>query len=310
MLDLRRLAVLRAVAREGSLAGAARALDYTEPGVGHHVRRLEAELGTPLVVREGRGVRLTPAAELLAARADAIFAGVAAAEEEVAAVAGLRGGRVRLVAFPSATATLVPPALAALTAAHPGLAVELEEAEPPASVHALRRGECDLALAFAYPGAPLEEPGLVAHVLLREELRAVLPAGHRLAGGSRPVPLERLAQDTWIAGCVRCRGHLVALAAAAGFTPRIAYATDDHVAVQAMVAAGLGVALLPELVLGAVRRGDVASRAVSGHPTRTVSALTTAGGVRIPAVAALLAALQAAAGAPAPAAHATAGTPA
>ncbi len=286
--------MLRAVAREGSLAAAARALDYTEPGVGHHVRRLEAEIGTPLVVREGRGVRLTPAAELLADRADGIFALAAAAEDEVAALAELRAGRVRLVAFPSATATLVPRALAALTAAHPGLSVELDEAEPPDSVDRLRRGECELALAFEYPGLAIEEPGLVKHELLREELRAVLPAGHRLAGGTRPLALARLERDTWIAGCPRCRGHLVALAAAAGFTPRIAYATDDHVAVQAMVAAGLGVALLPELVLAAVHHPDVAVRRVSGHPTRTVSALTTSGGVNVPAVAALLAALQAA----------------
>jgi molybdate transport repressor ModE-like protein len=291
MLDLRRLRVLRAIAREGSMAGAARALDYTQPAIGHHVRRLEAEVGTPLVVRDGRGVRLTPAGAALAARADAILAGVEAAHEEVAAIAGLREGRVRLVAFPSGSATIVPAALAALTKRHPGLEVTLAEAEPPESLELLRGGECDVALAFEYPGVEVDEgSGLVKRPLAVDPLHAVLPADHPLAAPRR-VDLRRLRDATWIAGCPRCRGHLVHLCAEAGFAPRIAYATDDHVAVQAMVGAGLGVALLPGLVLDVVHRDDVVVRPVTRSPTRTVTAVTTEGAAAIPAVAALLTAL-------------------
>jgi DNA-binding transcriptional LysR family regulator len=291
MLDLRRLRVLRTVAREGSLAGAARALDYTQPAIGHHVRRLEAEVGTALVVRDGRGVRLTPAGAALAARADGILAGVEAAQEEVAAIAGLREGRVRLVAFPSGSATIVPAALAALTARHPGLEVSLAEAEPPESLTLLRAGECDVALAFEYPGVEVDEAsGVVKRPLAVDPLDAVLPADHPLAA-QRRVDLRRLRDATWIAGCPRCRGHLVHLCDEAGFAPRIAYATDDHVAVQAMVGAGLGVALLPRLVLDAVHRDDVAVRPVTRSPARTVTAVTTDGAAAIPAVAALLATL-------------------
>jgi DNA-binding transcriptional LysR family regulator len=288
MLDLRRLRVLRAIAREGSMAGAARALDYTQPAIGHHVRRLEAEVGAVLVVRDGRGVRLTPAGAALAARADTILAGVEAAHEEVAAIAGLREGRVRLVAFPSGSATIVPAALAALTKRYPGLEVTLAEAEPPESLELLRAGECDVALAFEYPGVEVDEgSGLVKRPLAVDPLLAVLPADHPLAG-QRRVDLRRLRDATWIAGCPRCRGHLVHLCEEAGFAPRIAYATDDHVAVQAMVGAGLGVALLPGLVLDVVRRDDVAVRPVTRSPTRTVTAVTTEGAVAVPAVAALL----------------------
>ena len=273
------------------MAGAARALDYTQPAIGHHVRRLEAEVGTPLVVRDGRGVRLTPAGAALAARADAILAGVEAAHEEVAAIAGLREGRVRLVAFPSGSATIVPAALAALTKRHPGLEVTLAEAEPPESLELLRAGECDVALAFEYPGVEVDEgSGLVKRPLAVDPLHAVLPADHPLAA-QRRVDLRRLRDATWIAGCPRCRGHLVHLCAEAGFAPRIAYATDDHVAVQAMVGAGLGVALLPGLVLDVVHRDDVVVRPVTRSPTRTVTAVTTEGAAAIPAVAALLTAL-------------------
>ncbi len=140
--DLHRLRVLRAVARERSFSAAARALDYTQPAIGHHIRRLEAELGTPLVIRRGRTIDLTPAGEALVARADSLLAGASAAWEEVAAVAGLRAGRVRLATFPSAGATFVPPALALLRDAHPGLEVTLVEDEPPelGAARAARRG--------------------------------------------------------------------------------------------------------------------------------------------------------------------------
>src|SRR5690606_27789647 len=131
MFGTHRLRVLQQVSRSGSLAAAARALSYTQPAVAHHIAELEREAGTALVVRHGRGVRLTEAGRALVAHADAVLARLAAAQEEVAAIAGLRAGRVRVAAYPTAAATLVPRALVALRADHPGITVTLDELEPP-----------------------------------------------------------------------------------------------------------------------------------------------------------------------------------
>ena len=292
MLDLRRLLVLRAVAHHGSLSAAARELGYTQPAITHHIRRLEREAGTPLVARAGRGIRLTEAGQALAAHADAVSARLAAAEEEVAAIAGLRAGRARLASFPSSSATLVPAALARLRASHPMIEVSLVEAEPPTSLALLRRGDCDLALSFEYTGVTTDEgKDFVKAPLLTDRLLAVLPAGHPLARAGL-LRLGQLAGETWIAGCERCSDHLLRVAAAAGFTPRIAFATDDYVAVQRLVAVGLGVALLPELVLATVRLPGVVAVPLASNPERQILVITPAGGRQPPAVAATLAALQ------------------
>jgi DNA-binding transcriptional LysR family regulator len=259
--------------------------------VSHHIARLEEEVGTPLVTRDGRGVRLTEAGAALAAHADELLARLAAAEEDVAAIAGLRAGHVRLAAFPSATATLVPPALAALRAAHPGVTVSLVEHEPPEALAALRAGDLDLAVAFAYPEErDDDERGIDRVALISEPLLAVLPRGDRRAR-AKAVRLEDLAEDTWIAGCERCRTHLLAGCAAAGFEPRIAFATDDYVAVQSLVAAGMGVALLPTLAVHHVKRSDVAIRALTSDDHREVFAALPRADRHPPAVAAMLAAL-------------------
>jgi DNA-binding transcriptional LysR family regulator len=290
-LDLRRLRVLQAVARCKSFSAAARALDYTQPAIGHHVRRLEAELGTPLVIRRGRIVDLTPAGAALAQRADVLLAGATAAAEEVAAVAGLRAGRVRLAAFPSAGGALVPPALALVRARHPEMEVTLVEAEPPALAELIRRGDADVAVSFEYAGLDGDaDSDLDRTELCVDEKLAVLPAGHQLAAEAE-VRLEELAGERFIAGCPRCRGHLVSLCRAAGFEPDIALATDDSIAVQAMVAGHLGVTLLPALVLDTVRHPDVRILPVRGRPTRTVSALTLRDGGAVPGVRALVDAL-------------------
>src|SRR5690242_15853527 len=142
--------MLRAVAREGSLSAAARALGYTQPAVSHHIARLEAEIGTALLTRLGRGVQLTDAGVALVEHTDAVVSRLSAAEEEVAAIAGLRAGRVRLAAFPSGSATLMAGALTRLRAAHPGVEVSFSEAEPEDSLPLLRAGELDLVLGFSY----------------------------------------------------------------------------------------------------------------------------------------------------------------
>ncbi|HET9123735.1 MAG TPA: LysR family transcriptional regulator [Solirubrobacteraceae bacterium] len=291
--DLHRLRVLRTVARERSFSAAARALDYTQPAIGHHIRRLEADLGTPLVIRRGRTIDLTPAGEALVTRADALLAGASAAWDEVAAVAGLRAGRVRLATFPSAGATFVPPALARLRDAHPRLEVTLVEDEPPELGRLVLSGEADVGVSFEYGGgAGGCDPagGLERTVLCRDETLAVVWAGHPLAREPE-IDLAGLRADRFIGGCPRCRGHLVALCRQAGFEPDIGLSTDDWVAVQAMVAARLGVTLLPGLVLGIVRHPEVVVRPVRGRPTRTITALTLPGGSKIPSVCALLGAL-------------------
>ncbi|KIF76273.1 transcriptional regulator [Streptomyces sp. 150FB] len=287
MIEARHLRVLRAVAATGSFSGAARELGCTQPAVSQQMRTLESAARTPLLVRSGRETRLTEAGQVLLRHATGILAGLTAAEEEVAAIAGLRAGRVRLVSFPSGSSTLVPPALAALRAAHPGTEVSLVEAEPPGSAVMLRDGECDVALAFRYSGSAAEWDDLVVRPLLVDRLVGLVPDGHRLAGG-RSVAIGDLAGDAWIAGCPRCRTHLVDACEEAGFTPRIDFATDDYPAVVGLVAAGLGVAVLPELALKAVRAEGVRMLPVEPAVHREVVALTLPDMARVPAVAATL----------------------
>lgn len=187
MLEARHLRVLRAVAATGSFSAAGRELGCTQPAVSQQMKALETSVGTPLLIRTGREMRLTQAGEALVRHGAGILAGLTAAEEEVAAIAGLRAGRVRLVSFPSGSSTLVPTALAALRAAHPGTRVSLEEAEPPNSVDLLREGDCDVALAFRYEAATGAEDwsDLVVRPLLSDRLVALVPEKHRLARAGR-----------------------------------------------------------------------------------------------------------------------------
>ncbi|AJE85017.1 MULTISPECIES: LysR family transcriptional regulator [Streptomyces] len=289
MIEARHLRVLRQVAATGSFSAAARVLGCTQPAVSQQMKALESSVGTPLLVRSGREMRLTEAGEALVRHAAGILAGLTAAEEEVAALAGLRAGRVRLVSFPSGSSTLVPAALAALRAAHPGTRVFLEEAEPPRSVEMLRAGDCDVALAFRYSGAAGagEWDDLVVRPLLADRLVGLVPEGHRLAGAAR-LGIGELAGESWIAGCPRCRTQLVEVCAGAGFTPRIDFATDDYPAVVGLVAAGLGVAVLPGLALESVRPRRARTVRLEPPVHREVVALTLPDLAQVPAVAATL----------------------
>lgn len=273
MLDVTRLRVLVAVARHGSVTAAAHALNYAQPSVSHHLARLEAETGTKLVQRAGRGIRLTDAGRLLAERAAEVIGRLDAAENELAVYSGLRTGRLRLAAFPSALGTIVPAAAALLHDQHPTVDLRLTEAEPPEALRMLRAGYVDVALIFRHEpegdgDLPLagENPAVREQVLLTEPVELIMAVAPR--GEDRPVlapavtevrsaDLARFAGQRWIAGCDRCREHLLRQCAAAGFTPKIAFTTDDFVAVQALVAAGLGVALLPSLALRAARNPGV-----------------------------------------------------
>jgi molybdate transport repressor ModE-like protein len=258
VLDVTRLRVLAAVARHGSVTAAARALQYAQASVSHHLARLEAETGSQLVQRVGRGIRLTEAGTMLAHRAEEILGRLDAAEADLAAHTGLRAGRVRLAAFPSALGTFVPAAAAAFVAAHPGVELRFTEAEPPDAVRLLRAGEVDVAVLFSYPDTAVDD-GLRHVRLLTEPIYLVTPA--ELAGDR----LSDHAARRWIAGCERCRAHLVHSCAEAGFRPDIAYTTDDYVAVQALVAAGLGVTTLPGLALAAQRHAAVRAVRLPGQ---------------------------------------------
>jgi len=290
-VDPRRVLVFREVARAGSLAGAARALGWTQPAVSQQVRQLEREIGTALVLRQGRGVALTEAGQILLRHAEGVADRLAAAEQEVAALTGLAAGTVRLSAFPTAAAVLLPPALVALRERAPALQVHFTEQEPPEAEAAVRSGAADLALVFrheddedAVPGDLLREP------LARHPVRAVVRAGWPL-----PTTLADLRDQPWIAGCVRCRGHLLRCARRAGFTPDVRFATDDHVVVQRLVASGLGVALLPSWALAASTQPGVVAVDLPDVDGRVVETLARPDARRVPGVAALLAALRAAA---------------
>jgi molybdate transport repressor ModE-like protein len=283
VLDLTRLRVLVAVARTGSVTAAARELHYSQPSVSHHLARLETETGAKLLQRAGRGVRLTEAGRQLAERGAEILGRLEAAETELAAHVGLRQGRVRLAAFPSALGTFVPAAAARLAAGHPGLELRLIEAEPPEAVRMLRAGHIDVAVIFRYDDSVPEDDGIEMHRLLEDPTYLV-------AAESPTTELAAYANAPWIAGCDRCRMHLLELCARTGFEPSIAFTTDDFVAVQAMVAAGLGVTTLPGLALRAARHRDVRVVALPDSP-RYVLAATYGSPPHPPATGALLAAL-------------------
>src|SRR6202046_4520704 len=221
MLDVIRLRVLVAVARHGSVTAAAVELNYAQPSVSHHIARLEAETGARLLQKAGRGIRLTDAGRLLAERAEEILGRLDAAENELAAHVGLREGRVRLAAFPSALGTIVPAAAARLEAESPGMDLMLAEAEPPEALRMLRAGYGDVALVVRHvqEGADPEPPGTD-----EEGARGRLLLGQRVprrpdAGGPATPDLGAHAKRRWIAGCERCREYLVRQCALAGFNP-------------------------------------------------------------------------------------------
>ncbi len=279
MLDVTRLRVLAAVARHGSVTAAAKSLNYAQPSVSHHLARLEAETGTQLVERSGRGVKLTDAGRLLAGRAEEILGRLDAAEQELAAHVGQREERIRVAGFPSALATMVPAAAARLRAEYPGVELLLAEAEPQAALRMLKAGRVDVALVFSYlqhgaaTGHPEDEEGVRARLLLDEPVHLVTGAGVPVPPRTAGSRLASYAEHRWIAGCERCRTHLIWQCERVGFTPQVAFTTDDVLVAQALAAAGLGVALLPDLALRAARHPGVRTEPLPGAH-RQVLALT------------------------------------
>jgi DNA-binding transcriptional LysR family regulator len=297
VFDSRHLRTFHEVVASGSYSAAARSLGYTQPAITQQMKALERTVGVPLFTRAGRGLRLTEAGEALARHAEVILGNLSAAQQQLGALARLRTGRVRVCSFPSANATLIPEAMARLLADHPGVRVELLEAEPPDSVRKLLRGECDIALSFSYPGAAAEVPAELVEVpLMEDQLTILLPVGHPLARRSA-VRLADLAEERWIAGCPRCRANLLTICAEEGFAPDVVFTTDDNLAVQSLVAAGTGIALMPALVLAFMCHAKVTGRLVEPHQRRRVSAYVLREHLRIPSTAVVLEELKEAAAA-------------
>ena len=286
MLSVARLRVIDAVARHGSVTAAARELHYSQPSVSHHLARLEAETGAQLVQRVGRGIRLTQAGELLADHAAEIIGRIDAADADLAAHVGLSAGRVRLAGFASALGSLVPRAVAALAGRHPGLQISLIDTHPPEALDLLRAGRIEVAVIFRYDETEPEPDGVRLHHLLDDPVYVLSRRRER--------KLAALRDATWIAGCERCRSHLLSLCADAGYEPRIGYTSDDMVVMQALVAAGLGVTTIPGLALRAHRSDGIVASELPGS-RRHVYAATYGEPPDPPATAALLAALDEAA---------------
>lgn len=329
--DVHALALVRAIADQGSITAAAKALGMSQPAVSQQLRRVERRIGLPLVERVGRGVRLTEAGRIMSRHAPAVTTALDAAAEELDDLRGLRTGRVRLMGFPSASPTVLPLVLAHLREHQPGVTVTYVEAEPPEAVAAVRAGTADVALTFSYPGDAVDPhrstaQGLSVRTVGQDDLVLVLPAGHRThasategTGETLPtatastlglvsgidnlaaphtatvetIDVAELSGEKWIAGCPRCRGHLLELCARAGFTPRIAFETDNVVAVEALVAQGIGVAALPRLAISSfpLLPGVVTAPLPAGE-ARTLHLVTAHGSDRMPSVQSVLSALE------------------
>jgi DNA-binding transcriptional LysR family regulator len=275
MFDARLLSVFREVATRGSFSEAAAALSFTQPAVSQQIARLERELGTRLLARHARGVTLTPAGEVLLRHAETVLSQLRAAQAEVQAVAGVERPRLRVGAFASAAASIMPPALAQLRAVHPAAEVTMQIVEEGA-IDALRTGELDLALVIDSELTPLELPADVETVLVLDDpMFAALPYSHRLAGRSA-VSLAELGAEEWflcgVSGTCPDTNIVLRSCSEAGFEPRVGFSSDDYSAIQGMVAAGMGVALIPSLALVSAR-DDIAIRPLrDASPTRRVRA--------------------------------------
>jgi DNA-binding transcriptional LysR family regulator len=284
MLSVSRLAILREVVARGSFSAAADALSYTQSAVSQSIARLEAETGAQLVVRGRRGVTPTPAGLALVGHAERILAAVAAAEAELAELTGARLSRLRVASFPSGGAALMPLAVARFRRAHPDVSLTLIEGEPEEIVPRLRAGELDLALLFDFSGGTGPSAGTRPVTLLEDPLDLVLPAGHRLAARAT-LRLADLREEPWVqtSAASPCARHVVRSCLDAGFAPDVAFESDDYVTVLGLVAAGVGVALVPRLALGPGHPGIVVRPLAPASPQRRVLVAMAPGAPPAPA---------------------------
>lgn len=286
MLDVRRLRVLREVAAQGSFSAAAEALAYTQSAISQQIAALEREAGARLVDRSARGVTLTDAGRALVVHAEAILCRLDDAEAELDAIAGLRGGRLRLTTFATAGATIVPRAIVEFRRRRPGVELTLGPEDPDGGLAALRAGEADIALTVATTFEPhLRAVNITYRPLLEDPMYLMLAADHPLAGRAR-LRLSDLVDEEWILGATnRCPDGRILVRACreAGFEPRIGFHSDDYLAIQGFVAAGFGISFIPDLALVAVRDDVVIRSLGSRPPVRMVHAATLTGSWESPA---------------------------
>ncbi|MFJ7586541.1 LysR substrate-binding domain-containing protein [Streptomyces sp. NPDC097617] len=312
MLDVRRLRLLRELARRGTIAAVAEALTFSPSAVSQQLTVLEREAGLPLLERTGRRVRLTPAGEDLVRHAEAVLERLEQAEADLAEARGGLAGVLRIGAFPTATRAIVPAALITLAHRHPGLEPMVSETDPAAVAHALRAGDLDVALVHEYDFVPAEpEPGLATEPLYGEAMYLAAPADPAPGPAAHPVPdpvadspsepepdqgvtLRAHARAPWITATpgTLCHAMTVRACQAAGFTPRVRHQVDEFATVLALVAAGQGVAVVPQL--GVTHPADPAVRLTRLLMQRRTGLAFRSGAGGHPAVAAFGAALRAA----------------
>jgi DNA-binding transcriptional LysR family regulator len=295
VLNVARLRVLREVIRQGSFSGAAAALSYTQSAVSQAIATLEAETGATLVERDRRGIRPTAAGAALVDHVDGILARLDAAQADLDTILGIRGGKLQMASFPTAGATLMPPAIAEFRLQHPDVELSLIEGEPEEIAPRLAAGELDLALLFEFRGGGERlVPGLKQVQLLEDPMHVALPQTHPLA--DRPVlTLEDLQDEAFIQTSAHspCARHVVRCCRAAGFEPIVSFESDDYQTVQGLVASGVGVALIPELALRSSTRDDIAVRELHPEsPERRVVVATRRGKGVLPAAQAMVATLR------------------
>jgi DNA-binding transcriptional LysR family regulator len=303
MLNANRLNVFREVIDHGSFSTAADTLSYSQSAVSQAIATLEGELGVALIERRRGGVRPTAAGAALAGQVGGILARIESVEAEIAAVAAGRGGQLRTASFPTAGARLMPQAIAAFRASHPGVELTLAEGEPEEIAPRVRAGEFDLVLLFEFEGVGERlGAGIKRFELFDDPLHLVLRRDHRLADREQ-LQLEDLDQESWIqtSATSPCARHVVRSCHATGFEPNVSFESDDYQTVQGLVAAGVGVALIPQLALSTIRE-EVCVRALHPRsPVRKVLAATPRAAAATPAVATMLDVLREASRAPAPA---------
>ena len=297
MLDVRRLRVLNEVADRGSFSAAAAVLNVTQSAVSQHIAALEREVGVTVIERGSRPVELTEAGHALVRHATGIFARLDGAEQELGEIVRRRRGRLRFGSFPTALATVAPPAFAHFRRDHGGVLLSVVDDHLQRLLPRLEAGELDLALIYESDALPeVSARDLERTPLLDDVYRVLLPRGHRLARRRRPLALADLADEPWIGGSpvsawyriVReaCRGE--------GFTPAVEFTTDDHVAVQSLVVAGLGVSVVPGLAAAHPMPGMEVRALGAGAPVRRISAARPRDGYHGPAVTGMLESLGAA----------------
>lgn len=289
MYDVRRLRLLRELSQHGTIAATARACSLTPSAVSQQLALLEREVGSPLLIRDGRTLVLTEAAKVLVEHAERILTELERARAGVAELTSAVRGVLRLSAFPTAARALVPAAIARCRAAYPDLRVRLTEAQTAESLAALTSGQVDVALVYGYSLLPaVRSAGVETRTLIDEPLLAALPAGRYEGDG--PLALSELADERWIAADRDDELHkmLERACGLAGFAPRLDFSSSDYTVIFALVEAGLGVSLVPRLAFESVS-ADVQLREVEQPSmTRTVSVAVRSGSARNPPIAVVL----------------------